>query len=232
MYSSVTKYRVKELSFIIDEGLVEGLGIPTPGKMCVEAAISYVFGEKHSDHPQCVNPIVTSLSIYFNDADVWKNDLDRAEHLKPLAIAQLGSGNSSFRLPIFLKAMQERIRQDILDVLREIFSDVNEALDILKEEHFTERHIDSLNDIIAFDGDKLDPSIDKETLTCLVQNLYASQYHVDPTDITGIVETIESVQYRFDRYRDRGYIISLISFVTKTLVELKTPGSKWIECHD
>jgi colicin import membrane protein len=86
----ITEPLVRKLLATVDAGLVAGLGQPTPGAMCVEAAISYALGEPHSDGPSCVSPAVRAAKIRLNDA-AWPSDLARARGMRRAAIAQLGS---------------------------------------------------------------------------------------------------------------------------------------------
>ncbi len=75
---------------VVDAGLVNGLGVAEPGKMCVEAAVCYAMGLPHSDKPSCVGSAVRSFKIRLNDAR-WPTDADRTKGMRKLAIAQLGS---------------------------------------------------------------------------------------------------------------------------------------------
>jgi len=75
---------------VVDAGLVNGLGEPTPGKMCVEAAVCYALDLPHSDHPTCVGEAVRAFKIRLNDAR-WSSDKARTNGMRKLAIAQLGS---------------------------------------------------------------------------------------------------------------------------------------------
>ena len=86
----ITEPLVRKLLATVDAGLVAGAGIPEPGKMCVEAAISYALGEPHSDGPSCVDPAVRRAKIVLNDAS-WSSDMARASGMRRVAIAQLGS---------------------------------------------------------------------------------------------------------------------------------------------
>lgn len=52
----------------VDAGLVKGMGEPTPGFMCVEAAVNYVLGRPHGDDPGCVSQPLRRLKIRLNDA--------------------------------------------------------------------------------------------------------------------------------------------------------------------
>lgn len=86
----ITEQMVRKLLSTVDAGLVAGVGVPHPGKMCVEAAISYALGEPHSDGPSCVDPTVRHAKIGLNDA-IWSSNMSRARGMRRVAIAQLGS---------------------------------------------------------------------------------------------------------------------------------------------
>jgi hypothetical protein len=78
---------------IVDQGLVKGVGVPEPGKLCVEAAVVYAMGLPHGDDPSCVAPGLRRLKIGLNDSD-WSSNEARAKGLRRLAIAQLGSAGA------------------------------------------------------------------------------------------------------------------------------------------
>ena len=86
----ITEPLVRKLLSVVDVGLVAGMGTPEPGKMCVEAAISYALGEPHSDGPSCVDPVVRAGKIALNDC-AWSTSSARAIGMREVAIAQLGS---------------------------------------------------------------------------------------------------------------------------------------------
>ncbi len=75
---------------IVDAGLVNGIGKPVPGQMCVEAAVCYALGLDHGDDPGCVSPALRSLKIKLNDSE-WSSPSVRAAGMRRLAVAQLGS---------------------------------------------------------------------------------------------------------------------------------------------
>jgi hypothetical protein len=87
----ITQNQIDKINELLDHGLPTGLGTPEPGKMCVEAAISYALGLKHSDDPGCVMESLRRLKIRLNDSSYWTSNKARAEGLRRLAIAQLGS---------------------------------------------------------------------------------------------------------------------------------------------
>lgn len=78
---------------VVDQGLCCGLGIPEPGKLCVEAAVCYAMGLPHSDEPTCVSPALRRLKIALNDKS-WSSNAARAKGLRRLAITQLGSAGA------------------------------------------------------------------------------------------------------------------------------------------
>lgn len=81
---------VRRLLAVIKPGLSDGLGEPKPGKMCVEAAVCYAYGWPHDDNPKCVAEAIRQFKISLNDRH-WSSFKARAEGMKRLAVAQLGS---------------------------------------------------------------------------------------------------------------------------------------------
>jgi hypothetical protein len=87
---TITRETITKIHALLDEGLVQGLGKPIPGQMCVEAAINYALGRPHGDDPGCVAEAIRRLKIQLNDAQ-WSSNIARANGMRRLAIAQLGS---------------------------------------------------------------------------------------------------------------------------------------------
>jgi len=75
---------------LLSHGLVKGMGVQEPGKMCIEAAVCCALGLPHSDDPACVSRAVRSFKITLNDAN-WSGNIARAKGLQRMAVAQLGS---------------------------------------------------------------------------------------------------------------------------------------------
>lgn len=74
---------------VLVRGLASGLG-HRDGSMCIEAAVCYALGLKHSDDPECVDTDVAECKIEINDAN-WSTRRARSNALRELGIAQLGS---------------------------------------------------------------------------------------------------------------------------------------------
>jgi hypothetical protein len=92
----ITLAIAKKVLETVDAGLVEGRGTPIPGKMCVEAAVAFAMGEKHTDMPKCVTVEIRDTKVSINDHEVFQRspifvEIRRAKMLRRLAIAQLGS---------------------------------------------------------------------------------------------------------------------------------------------
>jgi hypothetical protein len=80
----------KKVLAAVDAGLVSGLGVQVPGKMCVEAAVCFALGLPHGDNPPCVGEAVRALKIRLNDSN-WSSNEARTRGMRRIAIAQLGS---------------------------------------------------------------------------------------------------------------------------------------------
>src|SRR5690242_6476677 len=86
----IMQAHVEKILATIDAGLVNGVGEPIPGHMCIEAAVCYGLGLPHGDNPTCVSPYLRRLKIGLNDRN-WSSSEARAKGLRRLGLAQLGS---------------------------------------------------------------------------------------------------------------------------------------------
>ena len=86
----ITQEIAAKVLAIVDKGLSSGLGIRKPGEFCVEAAVCYALDLPHGDNPGCVAHSLRLLKISLNDR-VWSSNAARANGLRRLAVAQLGS---------------------------------------------------------------------------------------------------------------------------------------------
>jgi hypothetical protein len=86
--------------------------------MCVEAAVCYALGQPHGDDPECVNDAVRRFKIVLNDSK-WSSNQARAQGMRKLAIAQLGTNDPSFDKAKFIELLIEQtIRQIVPHALR------------------------------------------------------------------------------------------------------------------
>ena len=86
----ITREIAEKVRDTVDAGLVNGVGEPVPGRMCVEAAVCYALGLPHGDDPGCVAQSLRRLKIRLNDSR-WSSPQARAAGLRRLGVAQLGS---------------------------------------------------------------------------------------------------------------------------------------------
>jgi hypothetical protein len=117
MMTEITREDAIRVRNVVDRGLVEGLGVPVPGKMCVEAAVCYALGLPHSDDPGCVSRPVRLLKISLNDKP-WSSPQARSKGLRRLAIAQLGSSGEIDELGFVSRVVQVVIRNVVPRALR------------------------------------------------------------------------------------------------------------------
>jgi len=94
MHLKITKKLVNKIHSLLDKGVTSGLSKNLkPGDMCLEQAVCYALGEDVIRYnPSCVGKEVRGFTIYLNDAN-WSSDSTRAEGMRGLAIAQLGSNS-------------------------------------------------------------------------------------------------------------------------------------------
>jgi len=119
MNSKVTQNLVDKIHSLLDKGLVSGIGIAVPGNMCIEAVISFALGEPHDGSPSCVGSLIGEFSRTLNDCP-WSSHLKRAEGMRDLAIAQLGSDS------LVQKEFKEKMQYlAITKLLPSMFSDYN-----------------------------------------------------------------------------------------------------------
>ena len=81
---------VRKFDAILARGLTRGVGT-RDGQMCIEAAICTVLDLPHGDDPVCVTPAVRRYKIRLNDSHRWVSAASRADGLRALGLAQIGS---------------------------------------------------------------------------------------------------------------------------------------------
>ena len=138
---------------IVEKGLSQGMGDRIPGHMCVEAAVNFAVGHDHNDQPQCVLRPIRGIKIDFNDDFHYKDNENRGEALRRVAVLQLGSEGfvdpqilalncyfsllARYTVPVFKKALP--------GVLKEIKAKVVEAERAMSKKLKTSAEIDKRN---------------------------------------------------------------------------------------
>lgn len=116
---------------VVDQGLCDDLGKPIPGQMCVQAAVCYALGLPHDDDPNCVDPPLRLFVITHNDAP-WSSPKARAEGMRELAVAQLGSLGKLDSIQFVQKLAEQTIRRLLPPILRQV--GLNDAADRCEQE--------------------------------------------------------------------------------------------------
>jgi len=84
---------VSKIHCLLDKGVISGISpYPKPGNMCVEQVVCYAMGEEIGDKPSCVGKQVRKFVTFLNDSS-WSSPSARAEGMRELSIAQLGSNS-------------------------------------------------------------------------------------------------------------------------------------------
>src|SRR3974390_1057957 len=115
----VKTFDIKTYHRILDAGLSGGLG-ERGSQVCIEAAICQALGLPHGDDPGCVAESVRSFKIMLNDAR-WSSPQARAEGLRKLGLAQLGSLGVVSDTEFTKRIAEKTIRILIPKLFREIF---------------------------------------------------------------------------------------------------------------
>lgn len=190
----------KRVLAVVDKGLVGGIGEPVPGEMCVEAAVAYAYGERHTDKPKCVNSTLSDFKISLNDDLNWENDDQRAKGLRRLAIAQLGTKGSGFKFSTFKRLLQEKLEAVIFEYgVKPYLNGLTKALASKKKLDVILGEIASLEDMNTDD---------------LGFSIYGPE---------SMVDALENSQNISDDKK-----ILLCEIVVQVLVQMNTPGSRYL----
>lgn len=112
----VNEDKVKFLISLLADGLAFGLGKRASGQMCVEACVAYAFDEAHHDRPTCVNRMLSTIKICLNDRS-WGSPISRANGLRQVAIAQLGTNTPKFDVVHFATKFVELASQTVFECI-------------------------------------------------------------------------------------------------------------------
>jgi hypothetical protein len=117
MVAAITQEVAEKVLRVVDAGLSKGLGNQRAGEMCVEAAVCYALGLPHGDDPACVSRALRSLKISLNDKE-WSSKAARANGLRRLAVAQLGSAGALDDREFVNRVTESVIRKQVTFALR------------------------------------------------------------------------------------------------------------------
>ncbi len=123
----INSFDVKTFDRILKQGLSAGLG-KRGSQVCIEAAICQTLGLPHSDDPGCVAESVRLFKISLNDSS-WSNSKARANGLRDLGLAQLGSKGIVLDTEFATELSKKTIKVLIPKLFREIFVSSQKCLE-------------------------------------------------------------------------------------------------------
>lgn len=213
----ITRELAQKVLAVVDKGLSEGLGDPIPGKMCVEAAVCYALGEDHDDKPSCVANAVRSVKIYLNDSD-WPSKKARAQGLRRLAIAQLGS-KGKINEPKFVEKVKEKRVKRFLPIAINTFlskTKFKKLIPALIELYPLVDSADEFNKILDCMG--IDDKYDR---SCFFDYLESDS---EDYAISAIIELANS------RLKSKlhQWLKDYAEDIVQVLIEMKCPGAKFL----
>lgn len=124
---NVQDFNVAKFDEILARGLSNGLG-KQGEQVCIEAAICETLGLPHGDDPGCVGAAVRAFKISLNDSN-WSSSLARAQGMRDLGLAQLGSKGLVDDVEFVTKLSEKLIRVLIPKLFRQIFPENEACLD-------------------------------------------------------------------------------------------------------
>ena len=219
---------------VVDAGLVDGLGTPEPGKMCVEAAVNYALGLPHGDNPSCVGKLVRDFKVSLNDS-YWSSDKARTKGMRKLAIAQLGS--DTLDQDVFLKTVGFKCMTTVLPVI------VENAVKEDKDNAFVKKHADGKKLLeLAKQLKKAKDFGTAKKLTQEIRDIYSAYANANAFAyaFAYAYASASASAYAFAYAFASAYASAKPIFTDKilnltakacldTLIEMKSPGVKWLD---
>lgn len=207
---------------IVDAGLTIGKGRPEPGKMCVEAAVCFAFGLPHGDNPPCVGEAVRSFKIALNDCR-WSSDEARANGMRKLAIAQLGSDKidqMAFGKAVYFKGVQRLLPF----VFRQVAQDVVEKYKAKYLEHANLCAVTNFEDAER-------TAKDASSYAAYAYATYASAASAYAYAASATTTAFASSAYASKKLGDK-FLLMVAEIGLEVLKEMRSPGCKWLSICD
>ena len=237
----ITSAVVTKLLAVVDAGLVNGVGKPIPGQMCVEAAVCYALGLPHGDDPRCVAPALRSLKIRLNDSR-WSSNEVRAKGLRRLAVIQLGSKDH-------LDAEEFATRCAVLATKTCVSAALRDAASIHKDPEHVKALRDAANQC-EIDGSR-QSAIDARTVARSARTAAATAYAAYAATAYAAYAAADTAYAAYAAYAATAYAAyaatayaayaadtayaardkSLANFaegVVQILIEMNVPGVQWL----
>lgn len=228
---------------LCSHGLCTGVGRPTPGAMCVEAAVAFATGASHNDQPECVDNDLISLKIDLNDSLPISSDKKRGEILRRIAIAQLGTYSKGYTFPAakfsslvddltetYVEKIIDTIRKDRISkrdkAIKEALADFEKAVKAAKGDP-KKINTAAVNLKNATEGDTYDEDeillTDEQIEEKIEEEL---EYHT--SDGAGNAIAWIADQQNLNKAEKDKLSARFVEDIVKILIKLKTPGSKYL----
>ena len=208
MQLEITKEIAQKVLTVVDAGLSNGLGQPTLGNMCVEAAVCFALGLPHGDDPECVDPMLRSLKIRLNDSS-WSSKEARAKGLRRLAVIQLGSKD---------QLDQKEFRKRLVDHAIRVSTPL--ALRSAASVHKDPVHVQALRDAANRCEKEGTEQSARDARIPAADAAYAASA-ADAADAADAAAYAAAA-------RDKS-LADYAEAVVQMLVEMKVPGAQWLE---
>jgi hypothetical protein len=239
MQTEITRDVAIKVLEVVGAGLVNGVGRPEPGKMCVEAAVCYAMGLPHGDDPQCVSRALRSLKIRLNDSR-WSSNQARAKGLRRLAVAQLGSRDVLDDKEFVRRVAELAIRQSVPVALRaaaSIHPDSAHKAKLLDAALKCEREPTKANAIEARDVSRAAAAAayaaaDADAYAAAAAAAAAAAYAAAAADAYADAYAYAAAYAAADAYAAAKRDAVLADFaegVVQILIDMKAPGCVWLE---
>ncbi len=229
LYKPSKKIAAKVLE-VVDKGLVNGLGVQEPGKMCVEAVVCFAFGLPHGDNPPCVGANVRSFKIALNDCR-WPSDAARTKGMRKLAVAQLGS--DTIDQEEFLRRVGFKCMTRILPII------LQNSIDEDKDKDFFKKYADlSKLEKAIKDLKKAKTFEQAKEATKGARYASASAYVSDSASAyayayaSASAYAYASASAYASAKKNKIFTLKVLKLIAKagldTLIEMKSPGCRWL----
>jgi hypothetical protein len=98
--------------------LINGIGDPGSGKLCLMSLVAFLAGEAHSDTPRAASPLIREFAVPINDG----MDRSMRQRLKPFAPRILGTsdGRDPERAALLYRAIVEEVFPQALKDLQQV----------------------------------------------------------------------------------------------------------------
>ncbi len=217
----VTREVAAKVLEVIDAGLVSGLGVPEPGKMCVEAAVCYALGLPHGDNPEtCVCQSLRNIKIRINDWFGWRDNAARASALRRLGLLQLGSTGWPREREFVTRLSVIAIQRWVPKAFRAAATRLPPAQAAILREHA---------DTCERDPSLANARAAKAAAAAAAAAAYAAAYAAASADADAAADAAAYAAADAAADARRESMLASIKDIEDLLIEMQVPGAQWLD---